>query len=115
MTDDADKCLLVLTNLPDREQAMELARSLIGKRLAACVNILNGCTSVYRWQEQIQTDGEVPVLIKTCAGRFAALQEEILALHPYELPEIIALSIDQGHEAYLAWIRSEVESARSPR
>ena len=109
MIDDADNCLLVLTNLPDRESAMELARSLIGKRLAACVNVLNGCTSVYRWQDQIHTDAEVPVLIKTSAGRFSALREEILLLHPYELPEVIAFSIDQGHHPYLEWVRSEVD------
>ena len=109
MNHDADNCLLVLTNMPDRESALALARSLIGKRLAACINVLNGCTSVYRWQDQIQADAEVPVLIKTCAGRFAALREEILALHPYELPEIIALSIGQGHQPYLEWVRSEVD------
>jgi periplasmic divalent cation tolerance protein len=109
MSDDPGKCLLVMTNLPDRERAMELARSLIGKRLAACVSILNGCTSIYRWRDQLQDDVEVPLLIKTCSSRLAALQEEILAVHPYELPEIIALPIDQGHEPYLAWLRSEVD------
>lgn len=109
MRDDSGKCLLVITNLPDRERAMELARTVIGKRLAACVNVLNGCTSVYRWRDQVQDDAEVPVLIKTCSSRFTALQEEILATHPYELPEIIALPIDQGHEPYLAWVRAEVD------
>jgi periplasmic divalent cation tolerance protein len=109
MIDDADKCLLVLTNLPDRDNAMKLARSLVSKRLAACVNVLDGCTSVFRWQEQIQTDSEVPILIKTHAGRFSSVREEILALHPYELPEIIAFSIDQGHQPYLSWVRAEVE------
>lgn len=109
MTDDADQCLLVLTNLPDRETALKLAQSLIGKRLAACVNVLDGCTSVYRWQEEVQTDAEVPVLIKTCASRFVPLKDEILALHPYELPEVIALPVEAGHEPYLAWVRAEVD------
>ena len=112
MSDDADKCLLVLTNFPDRESALKLARSLVDKRLAACVNVLGGCTSVYRWQDQIQTDTEVPVLIKTCAGCFAFLRDEILALHPYELPEVIALSVVTGHEPYLAWVRGEVVISR---
>lgn len=107
MIDEAEHCLLVVTNLPDRDSAMELARSVISKRLAACVNVLNGCSSVYRWQDQIQTDSEVPVLIKTCAGRFAALRDAILAVHPYDLPEIIAVPIEQGHEPYLEWVRSE--------
>ena len=109
MKDDADECLLVLTNLPDRDNAMKLAQSLVSKRLAACVNVLDGCTSVFRWQDQIRTVGEVPVLIKTHAGRFASVREEILALHPYELPEIIAFSTDQGYQPYLAWVRAEVD------
>ena len=109
MTEEADRCLLVVTNLPDRDSAMELARSLVGKRLAACVNVLNGCSSIYRWQDRIQTDAEVPVLIKTRAGRFAALRDAILAVHPYDLPEIIAMPIEQGHEPYLEWVRSETD------
>jgi len=109
MTDDVEKYLLVLTNLPDEETAMKLARSLVGKRLAACVNVLNGCSSVYRWQGSIQTEREFPMMIKTRVERFASLQQEILALHPYELPEIIALPLDRGLMPYLEWVSAEVD------
>ena len=109
MRDAPDHCLLVLTNMPDRESAMELAHALVDQRHAACVNVLSGCASVYRWQGRVQADTEVPLLIKTRAGAFAALKVAILAAHPYDLPEIIALPIEQGHEAYLEWIRSEVD------
>jgi len=88
---------------------MKLARSLVGKRLAACVNVLDGCSSVYRWQGSIQAEREIPMLIKTRTERFAALQEEILALHPYELPEIIALPVDRGLKPYLEWVSAEVD------
>jgi len=109
MTDAADKYLLVLTNLPDRDSALKLAKTLVEKRLAACVNVLDGCTSVYRWQGMVQTEREVPLLIKTHAQRFGSLQATILALHPYELPEVIALPLDGGLEPYLDWVGAEVD------
>lgn len=109
MNDQADKYLLVLTNLPDQETAMALAQSLIGKRLAACVNVLDGCTSIYRWEGKIQTDREIPVLIKTRSDAYALLQAEILASHPYEVPEIIALPVDRGLQPYLEWVSTEVD------
>lgn len=109
MTDNAEKRLLVLTNLPDQETALGLARALVEKRLAACVNVLDGCTSVYRWQGAIETAREVPLLIKTRAECFASLKEEILLRHPYDLPEIIAFVVEQGHEPYLTWIGAETD------
>jgi periplasmic divalent cation tolerance protein len=108
MSDDVDKYLLVLTNLPDHETAMKLAKSLVAKRLAACVNVLDGCSSVYRWQEEIQTEREVPMLIKTHADRYASLQQEILDLHPYQVPEIVAVPFERGLTSYLEWVSSEV-------
>jgi periplasmic divalent cation tolerance protein len=102
--------LLVLTNLPDRASAERLADGLIGQRLAACVNILAPCRSVYRWQDKVQHDEEHPLLIKTTAERYAALEAAIRAGHPYELPEIIALPIEQGLPAYLDWVRSETSA-----
>ena len=109
MTDDVDKYLLVLTNLPDHETAIKLAQSLVSKRLAACVNVLDGCSSVYRWQQGIQTEREVPMLIKTRADRYASLQQEILDLHPYQLPEIVAVPFVRGLAPYLEWVSSEVD------
>ncbi len=99
--------LLVLTNLPDRAAAERLADALIEQRVAACVNILAPCRSVYRWQGAVQHDEEHPVLIKTTAERYAALETAIRAAHPYELPEIIAVPIERGLPAYLAWVGAE--------
>jgi periplasmic divalent cation tolerance protein len=99
--------LLVLTNLPDRAAAERLADALIERRVAACVNILAPCRSVYRWQGKVQHDEEHPLLIKTSSERYPALEAAIRDGHPYELPEIIAVSIGQGLPAYLAWIQSE--------
>lgn len=99
--------LLVLTNLPDRASAERLADGLISQRLAACVNILAPCRSIYRWQDKVQHDEEHPVLIKTTAERYPALEAAIRAGHPYEVPEIIAVPIERGLPAYLDWVKSE--------
>jgi periplasmic divalent cation tolerance protein len=103
--------LLVITNLPNLESAEKLAGLLVGQRLAACVNILAPCRSVYRWNEAIQTDVEFPLLIKTTGERYAALEAAIRANHPYELPEIIAVPIGRGLPAYLQWVESETREA----
>ena len=103
------RTLLVLTNLPDRAAAERLADSLVEKRLAACVNILAPCRSVYRWKDAVQRDEEHPMLIKTTAERYAALEAAIRAGHPYELPEIIAVPIEHGLPAYLAWVEAETK------
>ena len=99
--------LLVLTNLPDRAAAERLADALIEKRVAACVNILAPCRSVYRWKGVVQHDEEYPMLIKTAAERYPDLEAAIRAAHPYELPEIIAVSIERGLPAYLEWLAAE--------
>lgn len=99
--------LLVLTNLPDRAAAQRLADLLIDKRVAACINILAPCRSVYRWQGTVQHEEEHPLLIKTTAESYAALEAAIRAAHPYELPEIIAVTIERGLPAYLDWVASE--------
>src|SRR3989475_12454533 len=96
--------LLVLTNLPDRAVAERLADALVEKQLAACVNILAPCRSVYRWKGALQHDEEHPMLIKTTLDRYAALEQAIRAGHPYELPEIIAVPIEAGLPAYLDWV-----------
>ena len=103
--------LLVLTNLPDRASAERLADNLIEKKVAACVNILAACCSVYRWKEAIQREEEHPVLIKTTAERYPALEQAIRAHHPYELPEIVAVPIERGLPAYLDWIVAETREA----
>jgi periplasmic divalent cation tolerance protein len=98
---------LVLTNLPDRESAERLARGVVEARVAACVNVLSPARSVYRWKGAVETAEEYPVLIKTAADRYAELENTIRALHPYELPEIVAVDIQAGFPAYLAWVEAE--------
>ncbi|MBM3344608.1 MAG: divalent-cation tolerance protein CutA, partial [Betaproteobacteria bacterium] len=99
------------TNLPDREAALRLANAIIEARLAACVNVLGTCTSVYRWQDQVENAEEVPLLIKTTGERYAALQALIRRLHSYELPEIIAVPVAHGLPAYLQWVAHETRDA----
>lgn len=98
--------LLCLCTCPDAASAQRLAETLVGERLAACVNHLPGVLSTYRWQGEVQTDSEELLLIKTTAERFEALKARVLALHPYELPELIALPVDRGHTTYLDWVRT---------
>ena len=99
--------LLVLTNLPDREAAEKLADALVEGRVAACVNILAPCRSVYRWKGVLQRDEEHPVLAKTTEDRYPALEALIRANHPYELPEIVAVPVERGLPAYLDWVAAE--------
>ena len=103
--------LLVLTNLPDRAVAERLAEMLIEKRVAACVNILAPCRSVYRWQGAVQHDEEHPLLIKTTTERYGALEAAIRAGHPYDLPEIIAIPVERGLPAYLEWVAAETSDS----
>ena len=99
--------LLVPTNLPDRPAAEKLAQTLVGERLAACVSILAPCRSVYRWNGVVQSEEEIPVLAKTTSERYAALEAAIRSNHPYELPEIVAVPVERGLAAYLAWVAEE--------
>lgn len=99
--------LLVLTNLPDRASAVKLAQRLVEDRLAACVNVLGGCTSVYRWRGAVEQADEVPVLIKTRAARYDALEAAIRELHPYEVPEVIAVPLARGLSEYLDWVAEQ--------
>lgn len=99
--------LIVITNLPDREAAMKLAQTLVEKRLAACVNVLAACTSVYRWKEAIETAQEVPLLIKTRGALYSEVEAAIRQVHPYELPEIIAVPLVRGLPGYLEWVAAE--------
>ncbi len=104
--------LLVFTNLPERAAAERLAEALVAKRLAACINILAPCRSVYRWQGAVQHEEEHPVLIKTTRAAYAELEAEIRARHPYELPEIVAVPIERGLPAYLDWVAAQTAPSR---
>ncbi|MBS1209041.1 MAG: cutA [Proteobacteria bacterium] len=104
-------CLLVLCNTPDHACAEAIAQALVERRLAACVNILAPCHSVYRWQGALEQTREVPLLIKTTTACYAALETAIREQHPYEVPEIIALPLNTGLPAYLGWIAQETTAA----
>ena len=105
------QALLILTNLPDRQTANEIAKILIEGKLAACVNILADCSSVYRWEGKTENATEVPMLIKTHADRYRQVEQTIKRLHPYELPEIIAVPIVEGLPDYLKWVRDQSSSS----
>ncbi|WP_199100843.1 divalent-cation tolerance protein CutA [Dyella sp. ASV21] len=100
-----DTVLLCYCSCPDADSAHRLAQVLVGEGLAACVNHLPGVRSIYRWKGEVVTDSEELLLIKTTEARFAALKARLLALHPYELPELVAVPVALGHEAYLDWVR----------
>jgi periplasmic divalent cation tolerance protein len=102
--------LLVLTNLPDQPSAENLARQLVEQKLAACVNILAPCTSVYRWQGNIESTAEIPLLIKTTSTAYPALEDAIRRLHPYELPEIVQVPLSGGLPAYIQWFIGETHA-----
>jgi len=104
---DAADVLLVFTSLPDEPAAQQLARHLVDSRLAACVSVLAPCTSTYRWHGAIEQAAEVPVVIKTTTRRYAELESELRARHPYELPEIVAVPLARGLPAYLEWVAAE--------
>jgi len=99
--------LLVLTNCPDEAVANAIALAVVEEKLAACVNILPRVQSVYRWQGTVESASEIPLLIKTTAAAYPALEQQIAELHPYAVPEIIALPIRHGLPAYLNWLAAE--------
>ena len=105
-----DEIILVITHLPDRDSARRVAQALIDSHAAACVNILAECTSIYHWQGKVESTAEVPLLIKTTRSAYARLEEVICAHHPYELPEIIAVSVNAGLPGYLQWVAQETRT-----
>ena len=98
--------LIVFVTVPSRADGERIADALVGEQLAACVNLVGPIRSIYRWQGEICRDDEHLLLIKTTQERFAALEARVKALHTYDLPEVVAVPIAAGSDAYLAWIRS---------
>jgi periplasmic divalent cation tolerance protein len=105
-----DQILLVITNLPDRAVAERIAETLVTQGIAACVNILAECTSIYHWEGKLNRTGEVPLLIKTTKAAYPRLQDALRKLHPYEVPEIIALPVSAGLPEYLNWVVQETQA-----
>src|SRR5262245_17735307 len=100
----ADEVLLIMSTFPDVQTAQRVVRQIVEERLAACANILPPVKSIYRWQGKVEESEESLVLIKTTVDRFAAVQTALRRLHPYEVPEVIALPIDRGLPDYLRWV-----------
>ncbi|AGC46635.1 divalent ion tolerance protein [Myxococcus stipitatus DSM 14675] len=101
--------ILVLVTAPSSDKAAELARTVVEEQLAACGNILPGLRSIYRWEGKVQDDAEALILFKTRTSLFDALRSRIVALHPYQVPEVLRVDVADGHAPYLAWI---LESTR---
>lgn len=99
--------LVVLTTLATPEAAHDLVRELLAARLVACGTVVPGATSVYRWQGAVATDAETLVLLKTVRGRWDALVAAVERLHPYDVPELLALPVQAGLPAYVAWLAAE--------
>lgn len=103
--------IAVLVTAPSADKAAAIARALVQERLAACVNIVPGVRSIYRWDSAVQDEPEVLMVIKTERACFEALRGRVVALHDYRCPEVIAFDIAQGHAPYLDWIRDSVAPA----
>jgi periplasmic divalent cation tolerance protein len=101
--------ILIMTNFPDKKGAVALAEALIDQHLAACVNVLSPCTSIYRWQGTVESVDEIPILIKTLRQHYDRVEQLIKIMHPYELPEVIMVPILNGLPAYLQWIANETQ------
>ena len=106
---DPAELSVVLMTAPDPETARRLATALVEARLIACANVISGVTSVYRWQGAVQVEGEVLVVMKTRAALVPRLAERAAALHPYEVPEVIALPVTDALPAYFRWVLDETD------
>jgi periplasmic divalent cation tolerance protein len=104
----SDQVILALTTCPDEPSAQAIAAALVQERLAACVNRVGGLRSTYFWDARLQDESEILLIIKTTAGRLGDLQARLGALHPYELPELLAIAVAGGNERYLDWVRMGV-------
>lgn len=102
---------VVLVTGPDRETLEELARTVVNERLAACVNVLGDVGSVYRWKDEVEEADESLAVIKTTEERLEGLRRRVLDLHPYEVPEFVAVRVDRGDAAYLEWVAGAVAGA----
>lgn len=103
-----DPVVVVMSTCPNEESARTLADALVSEGLAACVNRVPGIRSTYMWEGRLQDDAEVLLIIKSCRSRTLELKSRLVALHPYELPELVILPVEDGNDAYLQWVRQGV-------
>jgi periplasmic divalent cation tolerance protein len=107
VTEDS-RALVVFVTAPSEAQAVDLGQRLVDERLAACVNVVPGVTSIFMWQGRREEAAEALLLVKAPAGGYPALQRRILELHPYSVPEVLAIAVDAGAPAYLQWVHESV-------
>ena len=100
----AEEVLLAFSTFPDIETARRIARQLVTENFAACANIIPAIESIYRWQGKVEQGNETLVLFKTSAARYAAFQDKLKSLHPYDVPEIIACPVGEALPEYLRWV-----------
>ncbi len=100
--------ILVLSTAPSTDDAHQLARTLVEERLAACCSIVPGVSSIYRWQNSVERSDECLMLIKTSREHYEALRTRILSMHPYDVPEILAVNLDAGDPSYLSWLAASL-------
>ena len=101
--------IVVLSTVPDQKSAEKIAAALVEDRVAACVNLVPGLTSIYRWEQQVKREPECLLVIKSSADRFEDLRKLLRSLHPYETPEILALRVSHGDPAYLRWLTENTQ------
>jgi len=101
--------VVALSTVAKAEDAERIGRALVERRLAACVNVVPGLTSIYRWKGNVEAEAEQLLVIKTRRERVAELKEALVSLHPYEVPELVVLPIEGGHAPYLAWVDESVK------
>jgi len=107
MAADSSELRVAFATAPDADVAARIARTLVEERLVACANLVANVRSIYRWQGNVEDEGEVMLVLKTRADRIGALAERLRALHPYALPELVVLPIEGGLAPYLDWVRTE--------
>lgn len=105
------RVVAVLTTAPSAEVAERIGTALVEERLAACANVLPGVRSVFRWKGEVSRETEAFVVLKTTASRLGDLRRRLIELHPYEVPEMLAFDVREGHPPYLDWVRAEVEAS----
>lgn len=102
--------LVILITTPSRREAVRIGQAVVKKKLAACANVLSPVTSIFRWKGRIEKSREALLILKTTGPRYAALAKTIGSMHPYEVPEIIALKVTKGLPRYIAWVHRETAS-----
>ena len=105
---NAEETLIVLATFPDADTARRIVHALVEENLAACGNLIPGVESIYRWEGQVETSAEVLAVLKTGTARYAQLEARLKELHPYEVPECLALRVAEGSPAYLRWLHEAV-------